>query len=371
MHIKPFQALYPRMEFISSPDEFFGAIKEDFGGFNDHTLFHRPGRRSLFVYRITNAAGSFSGLLASVDIRDFLEGHIRKHEFTLEVKEQKQMELMLRRRAAIKPVLLAYHRAEVLSDWIARYTEGRAPTFEASFLEGQERHTFWEASSPADIEEAQRLFEAYVPTAYIADGHHRTASAARMHALAMQGKLPESFSQLFCAFFPSSDIEILAFNRVVEGLNGHTPGSLLVALSEYCEVEVMAKPEKPAHKHELSMLLDKKWYRLCWKPALLQLHAHEPAVLDASLLNEVVLQKILGLTDVRSCSRLSYVEGPKGLDGLCMHVEGCTECVAFCLYPIQLEEVILMADNARALPPKSTWFEPRMKNGLVMQLIED
>lgn len=370
MHIKPFRAVYPRLDYIDDPDAFFGGIREDFSGFHNNSFFKKPEGEVMFIYQIRNAGGRYTGLLACVDIRDYLEGHIRRHEHTLAAKEQKQMEMLLRRKAAIKPVLLAYPRTEAASGWMNRYIAGRGPDFEVFFSSEQERHVFWELSASADIQEIQAVFAAHVPNAYIADGHHRAATAARMYAQSREGSEQGGFSRLFCGFFPSSDIAILEFNRVVEGLNGHTAASFINMLSRYCEIERLPGPAKPSRQHEFTMLLGGEWRRLRWKESLLQEHAGERVVLDTSLLNEVVLAGALGITDIRSGQRVHYIEGPKGLGALQDMVGKRDDCAAFCLFPIQLEDMMALADRGRMLPPKSTWFEPRMKNGVVVQVLE-
>lgn len=370
MHIKPFQAVYPSLGHIGAPDVFFDAIKEDYNEFNDSGYFERSFQEVLYVYRIRGATRDYTGLLACVDIRDYLEGHIRQHEHTLEAKEQKQMQLMLRRKAAVKPVLLAYQRAEPVSGWINRFTATQEPSFEIPFSAEQELHTFWEVKEIQDIQAIQALFEQYVPNTYIADGHHRTTTTAKMYTLTQQGLLKGDYSLLLCALFPSSDIEILDFNRVVQGLNAYTPSSFMAKLSDFFDIELLPEPKKPTRKRELTMLLGSEWYRLRWKAHFLQEYADNPVVLDTSLLNEKVLGEILGISDIRSDQRILYVEGPKGLDGLSQKVMGRPDCVAFCLFPVQLDEMITLADNGKMLPPKSTWFEPRMKNGVMVQVFD-
>lgn len=369
MHIKPFRAVYPCVERIASADAFFSSIKEDYSGYLQGSLFEQSAHEVLYVYQIRAAAYCYTGLLACVDIRDYLEGHIRQHEHTLAAKEQTQLSLLTTRKAAVKPVLLAYPAVEAISNWVKAYLIGKAPGFSIALEEeAVEEHSFWEVSAEADLLEIQRLFAQFVPNTYIADGHHRAAATAHLYAQALDGGLAGRYDLLLSAFFPSSDIAILDFNRVVRGLNGHTPTAFMAQLSRYCEIEVLAQAAKPTRKHEITMLLKGEWYRLRWKESVMLYYADEPLLLDAMLLDETVFRKLLGIEDVRTDQRIHYVEGPKGLEGISSQVNGQEDSAAFCLYPIQLQEMITLADLGQVLPPKSTWFLPRMKNGLVVQL---
>ncbi len=369
MHIKPFRAVYPCVERIASADAFFSSIKEDYSGYLQGSLFEQSAHEVLYVYQIRAAAYCYTGLLACVDIRDYLEGHIRQHEHTLAAKEQTQLSLLTARKAAVKPVLLAYPAVEAISNWVKAYLIGKAPGFSIALEEeAVEEHSFWEVSAEADLLEIQRLFAQFVPNTYIADGHHRAAATAHLYAQSLDGGLAGRYDLLLSAFFPSSDIAILDFNRVVRGLNGHTPTAFMAQLSRYCEIEVLAQAAKPTRKHEITMLLKGEWYRLRWKESVMLYYADEPLLLDAMLLDETVFRKLLGIEDVRTDQRIHYVEGPKGLEGISSQVNGQEDSAAFCLYPIQLQEMITLADLGQVLPPKSTWFLPRMKNGLVVQL---
>lgn len=367
MHIKPFQAVYPNLDYITSPDSFFHAIRDEYLEYHSSGFFHKTAQEALFIYRIKGAVRHYTGLVACADIRDYRNGCIKQHEHTLPAKEQQQMQLMLRRGAAVKPVLLAYPQVEAISRWIEGYIIRREPFFQAESEEFGEQHCLWEVRDGQDIRILQDLFQQHVPCSYIADGHHRTSTTSLLYEKTLEGKREGDFHLLLCALFPSSDIDILDFNRVAYGLNGHSPSAFMAHIAQYFEIGFLEEPRKPERKHELTMLFNREWYCLEWKPRVLAEYQEEKVVLDATLLNDKVLGPVLGVEDVRTDQRILYVEGPRGVEGIQQAVSKGEEAVAFCLYPVQLEELMKVADAGRVMPPKSTWIEPRMKNGLIVQ----
>lgn len=367
MHIKPFQAVYPNLDYVTSADSFFNAVREEYNEYYKSGFFTKTAQEALFIYRIQGKERAYTGLVACADIRDYLDGNIRQHEHTLAAKEQQQMQLMLRRRAAVKPVLLAYPPVEAISQWVESYIARHSPFFEVGSGESQEHHSLWEVRDGRSIREIQGLFGQHVPCTYIADGHHRTTTTALMYSKALEGKHQGDYQLLLCTLFPTSDIEILDFNRVVYGLNGLSPSAFMAHLSHYFEIGFLDGPQKPSQKHEATLFFNREWYRLRWKERILLEYPDEEVILDAMLLDEKVLGKILGIEDVRTDQRILYVEGPKGLEGIMQAVSKGEEAAAFCLYPVQMKELMMVADIGKALPPKSTWFEPRMKNGLIVK----
>lgn len=366
MQLTPFKATYPRLGKIESPDAFFGAVKQDYRDFYEQGYFYQAAKPALYIYRIQKPERSFTGLIAGVAIQDFLDGKIRQHEHTLSVKEEKQMLLLRKRRAAVKPVLLTYPAVQGIQQWLEEYTLANEAVLRIPF-QPEELHQCWVIDDPQYISELQKLFADRVPVTYIADGHHRTSTAVRMYQRMKDGEVQGQFDALFAAFFPDHDIEIRDFNRLITSLNGHSPPTFIAQLSQVFEIEPMAEPACPSRKFELTMFLNGEWYRLRWKERVMLEYADEPVILDAMLLDHKVMAKVLGIEDVRNDRRVKYIEGPKGIEGLLKQADKAAECVAFCLYPVQMEEVMAVADIGQVLPPKSTWFEPRMKNGVLVQ----
>ncbi|MEQ8707274.1 MAG: DUF1015 family protein [Phaeodactylibacter sp.] len=367
MQLLPFRATFPKLEKIQVPEQFFGTVKQEYHKYFEEGFFNEIAEPSMFIYQITKDGRSFTGVISGVHMEDCLNDRVLKHEETLADKEEKQLQLLLRRKAAVKPVLLAHQPVPVIKNWLEAYKRAELPLMKFTLRGGKEHHSIWCVSAPAQIEELQELFREKVPITYIADGHHRTSTALRLFDQTTDGT--EDYDSLFAAFFPIHDIQIQDFNRVVNSLNGHSPAQFMARLSQTFEVEPIDQPAKPRRKFELTMCLRGEWYRLQWKERILLEYASEAVVLDAMLLNHKVMSKLLGIEDVRNDRRVKYIEGPRGIAGVMKEVEKGSDSVAFCLYPVQMEEVIKVADIGQVLPPKSTWFEPRMKNGLLVKRI--
>ena len=205
------------------------------------------------------------------------------------------------------------------------------------------------------------MCQTLVPKAYIADGHHRCATAKRLS----QGKNHSPFSKTVCAFFPSSDLEIHDFNRVIDTFIDISPTYFMARLSQYCNIQAMDLPYKPRKKHELLLYIKQEWYQLHWKPSIFEQGRFQADSLDSLLLNEIILKEILGIEDISNSPRINYIEGPRGLSGLQKATLEKDTQIGIALYPVQTYELFELADQSIILPPKSTWFEPRLINGLI------
>jgi len=366
MHIRPFQAVYPNLDFVTSTDSFFQSVREEYNEYRDSGFFQKSAQEALYVYEIRGAKRSFRGIIACADIEDYLYGHIKKHEHTMADKEQKQLQLLLRRQALVKPVLVTYPEAPAITAWTRRIVEGEAPALRVFFEKEEQQHLLWEVRDGALIREIQELFNSDVPDTYIADGHHRSSSSALLYERTRDEELRERYRNLLCAFFPSTDLAIHDFNRVVEGLDDISLSRFMARLAQLFDIEILKAPIRPRRKFEILLFVNEEWYLLHWKKEVLKEYAEEEVILDSMLLNEKVLDDILGIEDIRSDQRIDYVAGPKGLEGLRKKIARRENRVGFCLYPVQLDELITLADHEKVLPPKSTWFEPRMKNGLIV-----
>lgn len=365
MRIRPFQAVYPNLDFIASPDSFFDTVKHDYTEYKQSGFFHKAAQESLYVYQIKSGKKVHTGLITCVDIRDFLDGHIKKHEETLSAKEQQQVGLMLSRGAVVKPVLLTYPSVKSINRLIKKYIADHPVFYDIYFEKKKESHIFWEVSDGAFIQQFQELFERHVPTTYISDGHHRTSTTALMYKRTIGKSNNRSYEVLFSALFPDSELGVYDYNRVVEGLEDTSVAAFIVKLSRLFDIEVLDKPAKPERKHEITMGYGGEWFLLKWKKKVLGAVKKEVKRLDASLLNEKVLNPIFEIEDIRIDQRIKYIEGPKGLKPLQKLVNNSHQIV-FCLYPVSLEDMMVIADTGNVLPPKSTWFEPRIKNGLLV-----
>jgi len=367
MHIKTFAGVYPNLAQIKhSLPSFFNKVKAAYPKLRKAGAFLQTPE-AYFIYQIQGKKHSYTGVIACLDVRDFLEGRILRHERTLAAEEEKQMRFLLERRATVKPVLMTYSNAQPLDAWIADYARSHEPFLEIP-LKKNETHRLWLVSEVAPQEALSMLFEEHVARVYIADGHHRTACSALLYKQLQAEENPTiTYDRFLCALFPESELAIMEFNRVVYALDEMDAATLLKRLEAICTVERLKKKRKPRKKHEMTLFIGEDCYRLNWKQAVLDTYVGLPAVLDAALLNDKILKGILGIEDVRTDRRVSYVEGPKGHRALVQKIRKEPANIGFCLFPISASELFAVADAGEVLPPKSTWFEPRMKNGLLVQ----
>ncbi len=367
MHIQPFRAVFPNLDLIPSVDSFFGTVKEDYPDYAANGFFNRSARASIYIYRIEHPDREHTGLLACSDIRDYIDGHICRHEATLPQKEQKQLQLLLRRHATVKPILLAYRAVPAIDKIIAQHWTGGPPFFKIHFPESQETHRIWELYRPEIIDRIRVLFAQEVAQAYIADGHHRCAALARLYQSRQPTPDGRKYRSILSAYFPLSDLQIHDYNRLLKLESAMSPVHLMADLSTLCHIEPLEGPQRPARKHEMLLLLEREWYRLRWKDHLIQERETEGPLLDTALLNELVFKGLLSIEDPRTDQRIQYIEGPKGISALTKKAEQLNDAMAFCLHPVNMADFITLSDLDQTLPPKSTFFEPRMKNGIIVQ----
>lgn len=370
MKIKPFQALYPNFDFIASPDSFCENAKETFREFQDSDLYKYFPQSAFYVYQIEDGLRKHTGLVALNEVSDFFAGKIKKHENTLSEKEQQQMQLFLRWNAILKPVLLTYPSVPAIERWLQEYTLHAAALFTTRFEKDGQVHRMWPVTDPEQIHFLQDLFALHVPRTYIADGHHRTTTVAMLHER-LREKSPEyDFDHLFCIFLGANELDILDYNRVVEGLKNLSPTHFMVKISKIFEIEILDAARKPLHKHEIIMYVCKEWYCLTWKKEILERYPAEQVLLDASLLNEWVMADILDIRDVRTDTRINYVEGSRGVAGIKKAVNERRSRIGFALFPVSFDDLMQMADANESLPPKSTYFEPRIRTGMMVRLLK-
>ena len=365
MKIQPFRALYPNLEVISSPDTFFGTVKYDFADHFANGFFRDVGEEAFFLSEIQNPSGTHLSLVASVDIEEYLQGHILKHEDTIAATEAHLTELLLQRRAMIKPVLLAYPPNAALADLLRRARQS-PELYTIHFENESQRHTYHLIRDPEMIAEIRDTWEREVPQAFIADGHHRCSGNANLYrSLEKNSAAAENYRYLLCAFYAFDQLLIHEYNRVVELPRELSPTIFLSQLARVCQIKYLKKPGRPKGKHEMCLYINREWYRLRWRKRVLEKYAETLVAIDTDLLNREILQDIMGIADVRNDTRIAYVDGLSGTESLEEKTDRNPFSVGFCLYPITFEDFVKVAAAGRSLPPKSTWFEPRVKNGLI------
>ena len=330
-----------------------------------------------YVYAQTMEGRTQYGLVVCAHTDDYASGRIKKHELTRKDKEEDRMIHVRIQNANIEPVFFAYPDNADINAIVDKYIAGEA---EYDFVaEDGFGHHFWVIDDDADIARITDIF-AGIPAFYVADGHHRTAAAALVGA-ELRGKNPahtgdEEYNFFMTVAFPDSQLKIIDYNRVVKDLNGLTPAALLEALAEDFEVrEIMSEQErqassdalacKPAALHEFSMYLEGRWYSLVAKTG--RYDDNDPiGVLDVTILSNLVLDKILGITDLRTSKRIDFVGGIRGIGELSRRVDSGEMAVAFALYPVSMKQLVDIADSGNIMPPKTTWFEPKLRSGLAI-----
>jgi len=367
MQINPFQAIFPRFDLIDSPDVFCEGAKDRYAAYQAAGLFTSCPQSALYIYQIADHQRRHTGLVAMNNVEDFFGGKVKKHEKTLSEKEQQQVQLFLQWEAVLKPVLLTYPPVAPIAEWLDRYVRKHKPIFSTQFSKSHQHHRAWAVTAQEDILALQQLFAAHVHSTYIADGHHRTSTTALLHEAGKELYPRYDFDHLFCAFFAADQLDILDYNRVVEGLDSMSAPSFIVLLSHFFEMELLPVARRPTDKHEVVMLLRKEWYSLRWKQSVLDNYPPDEVLLDANLLNELVMNKVFGILDVRTDQRIIYVEGSKGLRGIQKQVGRSRLRVGFMLYPVTFDDMMRLADLGESLPPKSTYFEPRLRSGILVK----
>lgn len=366
MKIKPFKAIYPNLELVSSPESFFGTVKHDYPEYVQNGFFNQRPREAFYVYEIVTANSSHLGIITAVDIDNVIKGNIRKHENTLAHKEQKMMHLLLQRKAMVKPVLLGHTKCEELEQFMKAEIKNKKTFFTIDFIEKVETHRFWEITQEKKIDELKELFKKHIPKAYIADGHHRCATTTKLYQT-KQIKSRKNDRSVLAVFFSFDQLEIYDFNRVIDLFHDVDPTLFGIKLSEYCKIEPLEEAGSPQKKHHFHMYINRQWYRLQWKKKILKKYRNEEVLLDVSLFNHYVLEEILRVPDVREDRRIKYVEGTLGQEAISNLVDKDENFVGFSFFPLKAEEIMTVADLDKTLPPKSSYFEPRIKNGLIVK----
>ncbi|MDF1697785.1 MAG: DUF1015 family protein [Saprospiraceae bacterium] len=368
MKLLPFKAVYPNLDLIASSDSFFGTVKSQFVDYKKSGFFKKSESESIFVYRLKTKSTIHIGIVGCTDIQDIINEKVLKHENTLAPKEQQMMNLMLQNQAMVKPVLLAYDRVAELDELMNTVIRTKDVFLEVNFEANGEKHSLWALNDDPISNEIIRLFRKKVKRSYIADGHHRVKTAILLHQTDKKNEMMDTrLKSVLSLYFSWDDLNIYDYNRCVEIFQTVSPLQFLVELSHVCKITKLKSKRKPKKKHEMTMLIYGEWYRLVWKKKILNQHKDHAVLFDTFLLNEYVLKKIVGIENVRDDFRVKYLDGVVGIPGLEELVAKSENRVGFCMFPIPFEHIKAVADQGQTLPPKSTWFEPRVKNGLLVK----
>jgi len=348
-------------------DAVYAKAVENWKAFMTNGTFHQDPTANMYAYRQIMNGHAQVGLVANSSIEDYFNDIIKKHEFTRPEKENDRIRHMYELQCHPEPVFLTYPDvAEV--DAIMQKIVAGTPVYDFT-AEDAIQHTFWVIDQPGDIEALSNLFAGNVPFTYIADGHHRSASSAKVGKRMAEANPNhtgnEEYNFFLSVIFPSSQLMIMDYNRVVVDTNGLSEEDLLARIGEKFVVEAKNATYKPEGLHQFGLYINKHWYKLTAKPGTY--NDNDPiAVLDVTILSEHLLDPILGIKDQRTDKRIDFVGGIRGLGELEKRVDSGEMALAISLYPVSIQQLINIADSGNVMPPKSTWFEPKLRSGLVV-----
>ena len=371
-----YRIIKPEIDFPTGTDEHapevYAKALENFTAFKANGWLVQDEQELYYVYAQTMNGRTQYGLVVCASVEDYLNGNIKKHELTRRDKEEDRMKHVRVNNANIEPVFFAYPDNAEIDSIVKKYT-AKTPEYDfVAELDGF-GHTFWIIDDTADILRITEVF-ATIPSLYIADGHHRSAAAALVGAeKAKQNpnhKGDEEYNYFMSVCFPESQLSIIDYNRVVKDLNGLSDEEFLSRLSTHFTIEeVGSEIYKPSKLHNFSIYLSNKWYSLTAKESTY--NDNDPIeVLDVTISSNLILDEILGIKDLRSDKRVDFVGGIRGLGELKKRVDSGEMKVALALYPVSMKQLIDISDSGNIMPPKTTWFEPKLRSGLVIHSLD-
>ena len=371
-----YHIIKPEIDFAPGTDEHdpkvYDKAVENFRNFQQQGWLVQDDEEKYYIYAQTMDGRTQYGIVVAAYVDDYMQGRIKKHELTRRDKEEDRMKHVRINNANVEPVFFAFPDNEPLQALIDR-VKATEPEYDFTSDEGF-GHTFWIVDKPEDIALITKEFEA-MPALYIADGHHRSAAAALVgHEKAVANpnhRGDEEYNFFLAVAFPASHLRIIDYNRVVRDLNGLTPEEFLKAIEKNFVVEdkgtEIYRPEK---LHNFSLYLGGRWYSLTAREGTYN-DADPIGVLDVTISSDLILRDILGIHDLRSDKRIDFVGGIRGLGELKRRVDSGEMAVALALYPVSMKQLMDIADSGNIMPPKTTWFEPKLRSGLVIHKLDD
>ena len=346
---------------------------ENFEKFQREGWLIQDENKGYYIYAQTMEGRTQYGIVGAAACADYENGIIKKHELTRPEKEEDRMVLTRYLNANIEPVFFAYKAVPEIDEIVENVVKNNKADYDFTAEDGFGHH-FWKIVEAATNERLEQLFEEKVPFTYVADGHHRTAAAARI-GLEKTGQNPdhngeEEYNYFMAVHFPDNQLQIIDYNRVVSDLNDLSSVDFLAELSKGFEVENMGKKIwKPSQLHEFSLYLEGNWYKLTAREGTFD-DTDPIGILDVTILSKQVLEPILDIKDLRTSDRIDFVGGIRGLGELKRRVDRGDMKAAFALYPVSMEQLINIADSGNIMPPKTTWFEPKLRSGLVIHKLD-
>lgn len=347
--------------------EVYEKAKENLNRFVADGVLIQDEKPCYYIYTITMNGRSQTGLVCCSSLKDYDEGKIKKHEFTRPNRVQDRVDNILSTQAHTGVVFLAYKAIDdietMIQNWVAQH-----PALYDFIAEDGVGHQFWVLDDDATIEKLTDLYNNKVPATYIADGHHRSHAAWNVAAQINGSSTSDEHQYYLTCIFPDTQVCIMDYNRVAKDLNGLNAASFLEALATKFYIVQKDNAQKPSAMHSFGMYLDGQWYLLQAKDGSFDA-SNKIDVLDVSILQNNVLAPILGIIDPRVDERVDFIGGIRGLDYLQEIVDSGEFAVAFTCYPVSMQQLFEVADTGKVMPPKSTWFEPKIRDGLVLHLI--
>lgn len=371
-----YHIIKPEINFEPGTSEYdprvYESAAEQFKKFQDNGWLVQDDKEQYYIYAQTMNGKTQYGLVVGAYVNDYMTGVIKKHELTRRDKEEDRMKHVRVNNANIEPVFFAYPDNAVLDTLIMRYA-ATAPEYDFIAPVDGFRHQFWIVSDDEDIATITAEF-AKMPSLYIADGHHRSAAAALVGAEKAKQNPDhtgtEEYNYFMAVCFQKSQLTILDYNRVVKDLNGLSSEAFIDALKKNFDVQKMgAEDYKPQQLHEFSLYLDKEWYSLKAKEGTYD-DTDPIGVLDVDISSRLILDEILGIKDLRSDKRIDFVGGLRGLGELRRRVDSGEMRMALVLYPVSMQQIMDIADSGKIMPPKATWFEPKLRSGLIIHKLD-
>ena len=373
-----YHIIKPEIDFSPETSEYDPKVYEqaarNFKKFQDKGWLVQDEKSAYYIYAQTMNGKTQYGLVVGAFVGDYLNGTIKKHELTRKDKEEDRMKHVRVNDANIEPVFFAYPENKVLDELINKYVKNNAPEYDFIAPIDGFGHQFWVISDANDIDIITKEF-AKMPALYIADGHHRSAAAALVGAEKANNnpnhKGDEEYNYFMAVCFQASQLTILDYNRVVKDLNGLTSAQFLEKLEKNFDVQRMGKEiYHPTGLHNFSLYLDGEWYSLTAKKGTYN-DADPIGVLDVDISSRLILDEILGIKDLRTDKRIDFVGGIRGLNELKERVDSGEMKMALALYPVSMQQIMDIADSGKIMPPKATWFEPKLRSGLVIHKLSD
>lgn len=368
--IKPEIDLPPSID--EHAQEVYDKARENFDNFQANGWLIQDNEESLYIYAQTMNGKTQYGIVGCAAVEDYMNGIIKKHELTRKDKEEDRMKHVRITNANMEPVFFTYPAVAKIDAIVEKIVTSRQPDFDFTADDGFGHH-FWTVNDAATVKKIVELFSK-VPYTYVADGHHRTAAAALVGNEKKQNNPNhtgnEEYNFFLAVHFPSDQLTIIDYNRVVRDLNNLTKEEFFEKLEEVFEIEAIGSEiYKPNSLHNFSMYIDGTWFSLTAREGTY--NDNDPiGVLDVTVLSQLVLDNILGISDLRTSKRIDFVGGIRGLGELKKRVDSGEMAAAFALYPVSLQQLIDIADSGNIMPPKTTWFEPKLRSGLVVHKLD-